>query len=171
MMKRLKNQNRIIWKQLLLLPIIGGLFLLHSCADDTTNEVAEKIVSADDVVKEEAAPIAQALPRFPGCEDLAVDARDKCAQQKLLQYIAENIKYPEDAKSKSIEGTVISKFFVTTEGAIEDIKIVKPLGYGCDEEVVRVLEKMNGLHTWIPGTQEGKNVKVMFTLPVRFKLK
>ena len=173
MMKRSKNPRSLAWKSIFLLPLIGAMFLLHSCADDAPmNETpVENAAKTVETKEEPAADTQQSLPRFPGCEGQAPEARDKCAQQKLLKYIAENIKYPEDAKANTIEGTVVSKFFVTTDGKIEDVAIVKSLGYGCDEEVLRVLDKMNNEYTWIPGTQDGKVVKVMFTLPVRFKLK
>lgn len=116
---------------------------------------------------------AEQMPRFPGCEDMDGSNDDKyqCAQQKLLEFVYSNIKYPTIAKETQTEGTVYAQFVVTDEGEIQDVKILRDPGAGLGDEAKRVVEKMKTLpQKWTPGRQRGKPVSVMFNLPVKFQL-
>lgn len=75
--------------------------------------------------------------------------------------------YPEIAKESNIQGRVTVKFVVNEEGNVSDIIVVKGIGGGCDEEAVRVVKKMP---KWKPGKQNGRPVKVYFSLPITFRL-
>ncbi len=86
----------------------------------------------------------------------------------MIQFLGSNIKYPEAAKTKGVEGLVVASFVVETDGNVSDVKIVKPLGHGTDEETMRVVKLMSG--QWTPGTQKGQAVRVRYTLPVKFAL-
>jgi len=110
---------------------------------------------------------ADEMPRFPGCEEKAIEERKECAQNKMLQFIFSNIKYPEEAQKKGVEGTVVSKFIIGVDGKIRDAEIVRKIGSGCDEAVLEIIAQMPD---WIPGKKDGKNVAVEFHLPVKFKL-
>lgn len=83
------------------------------------------------------------------------------------KYLSENLRYPEDAQEKGIEGTVIVAFVVNTDGAVSDIEILRGIGGGCDEEVYRIVK---GSPNWIPGMVGGKPVRSRMRLPLRFKL-
>jgi protein TonB len=85
----------------------------------------------------------------------------------VTSYLAKNIRYPEQAKENNIEGRVILKFVVNEDGAVSDISVVRGIGGGCDEEAKRVVA---GMPKWKPGKQNGRPVKVYFTLPIVFKL-
>jgi TonB family protein len=93
-------------------------------------------------------------PEFPG------------GVQAMLQYLVANIKYPHEAKQDQIEGLSVISFIVNPDGALSDYKIVKRLGYGTDQEAIRVLQTMP---LWKPGKRNGKPVRVKYTLPIRFK--
>lgn len=82
-------------------------------------------------------------------------------------FLAKNIRYPELAKENNIQGRVIVRFVVNETGEVSDASVVKGIGGGCDEEAIRVVKKMP---KWKPGKQNGKAVKVWFTLPIFFKL-
>jgi len=111
------------------------------------------------------------MPRFPGCENLDKLEVDKCSQTKLLEFVYKNIKYPKDAREKGQEGMVVAQFIVDKSGTIQNVKIVRNVFPSIDQEVERVLNSMNNLdQKWIPGSQEGKIVNVLYTLPLRFKL-
>lgn len=84
-----------------------------------------------------------------------------------IKYISENIKYPDEARAKGIQGTVFVTFVVETDGSVSDVKILRGIGGGCDEEAVRVTENMP---KWIPGKQRGQAVRVQFNMPFRFLL-
>lgn len=111
-------------------------------------------------------------PRFPGCED-ETDEKGKisCSQKKFLTYVFNTIKYPKAAKDNKVEGTVIASFDVDEKGRIGEVKILRSVGHGTDEEVERVLLNMNDLsEKWIPAQKDGKAIKAKVTLPVKFAL-
>ncbi len=112
--------------------------------------------------------IVEEMPRFAGCENLKKkEERDKCSQEKLLEFIYSNIRYPEIAKETHVEGVVVVQFVVEPDGSISNIKVVRDIGAGCGEEAMRVVKMMP---KWIPGRQRTKKVRVLFNLPIRFKL-
>ncbi len=110
--------------------------------------IEPKVKSEEDVVT-----FAEQMPEFNG---------------ELLEYLAKNIKYPTEAKENKIEGKVLVEFIVEKDGSISNTKIVKKAGYGFDEETLRVIKAMPN---WKPGKQNGKPVRVSYTLPIRFSLK
>ncbi|MBK9150266.1 MAG: energy transducer TonB [Saprospiraceae bacterium] len=111
------------------------------------------------------------MPRFPGCEHLSPPERDACARSILMEYIGKNLKYPSDAFSNAVEGTCVVVFVVTADGDIEDIRLKKDIGYGCGEEVLKVVSGMNQMkEKWIPARRDGKAVNAEYTLPVKFRM-
>lgn len=113
------------------------------------------------------------MPRFPGCEDLDGTEREKasCAKEKLVKYIYSNIVYPEEALKKGIEGTAVVQFTIAEDGYIEDIDLLRGIGYGIDEAAIELVESMNDMdEMWTPGIQNGRIVKVLFSLPILYKL-
>ncbi len=117
--------------------------------------------------------VVEEMPRFPGCEDqgLSDKALDDCAKNKMLEFIYTNIKFPATARQNKIQGMVVVQFVVNEDGKVSDFKIVRSIGGGCDEATLDMLHTMADTHTWIPGKQRGKAVKVLYTLPVKFKLR
>jgi TonB family protein len=83
------------------------------------------------------------------------------------KYLMENLRYPPDAQRKGIEGTVIVAFVVNTDGTTTDIEILRSVGGGCDEEVIRIVQ---GSPKWTPGMQRGTPVRTRMRLPLRFML-
>jgi len=86
----------------------------------------------------------------------------------LNQYLAANIKYPKDALANKIEGTVYAHIYVDQSGNKEDVEFPNPLGYGLEEEVLRVIKGMPKL---IPAEDHAEPVKTKLILPVKFYLK
>ena len=116
-------------------------------------------------------PTPEEMPRFPGCEDLEAIERHKCAEKNLLDFIYQNIRYPETARLEGIQGTVVINFVVEKDGTVSEAKVVKDIGGGCGAEGLRVVNGMNELGIrWIPGKQSGVPVRVQFNLPIKFKL-
>jgi TonB family protein len=99
--------------------------------------------------------VVEEQPVFPGGDE----ARIKFLQSKF--------KYPEEAKELGIQGIVYITFVVETDGSITDIKVLRGIGGGCDEEAIRIIKNMP---KWIPGKQRGVPVRVQFNLPVKFNL-
>lgn len=95
-------------------------------------------------------------PVFPGGEE------------KLFEYLGKNIKYPPMARESGISGTVYVTFVVEGNGQITDVKKLRGIGGGCDEEAIRVVKNMP---PWTPGKMNGRPVRVQFNLPIKFTLK
>lgn len=86
----------------------------------------------------------------------------------LRKFLARNLQYPEMAKGAGIQGKVYVSFIVWKDGSVSDVKIIRGIDGGCDEEVLRVVKLMPD---WKPGEQNGKKVNVVYRMPVVFTLK
>ncbi|RCH54585.1 energy transducer TonB [Mucilaginibacter hurinus] len=82
-------------------------------------------------------------------------------------YLSKNIRYPAVARENNVQGRVFLQFVVEKDGSLTDIKVLRSLGSGTDEEAIRVLKKSP---RWTPGVQNGRNVRVLFTVPIAFNL-
>ncbi|MEM1323803.1 MAG: TonB family protein [Bacteroidota bacterium] len=134
-------------------------------------ESAETIHVIGHVAKKETA--LEERPRFPGCEDISdKEERKNCSNKELLAFIAEHINYPKEAAKAGVEGTVVVKFKVSAEGEVSEQRILRSVGHGCDEEVLRVMGIMAAMpERWVPAKDEaGKKVASDFALPIKFKL-
>lgn len=116
--------------------------------------------------------VAEQMPRFPGCEDIAdMKERKICAQKKMIEFLYKRLRYPAEARKNSTEGTVAVRFLVMQDGNIKYPEIIQSLSWDCDAEVLRLVQLMTEMpEKWIPGKQAGENVNVYFNLPVKFKL-
>ena len=81
--------------------------------------------------------------------------------------IAKRLKYPAQARRMNVEGRVFVEFIVNKDGSLTDIRVIKGIGAGCDEEAVKVLESCP---PWNPGKQRGVPVRQRMVLPITFKL-
>ena len=95
------------------------------------------------------------MPSFPG------------GMKAMMDYLARNIRYPANAKNDLIQGRVILQFIVDKKGRLSDVKVARSVEPSLDAEAVRVVKSMP---RWNPGMQNGKAVKVRYTLPVTFRL-
>lgn len=100
--------------------------------------------------------IVEQSPQFPG------------GDQALRKYLEENLKYPVIAQENGIEGRVYVTFVIDKNGDISDIQVRRSPDASLGKEAIRVVQSMP---KWIPGKQNGRNVRVYFTLPVNFRLK
>ncbi|MEE4257530.1 MAG: TonB family protein [Bacteroidales bacterium] len=124
--------------------------------EETVVEEYVPIEVEEEVVEE--APIftvVESMPEFKG------------GMAELYKYLGNNIKYPVMAKESGIQGKVYVTFVVERDGSITDVRVLRGIGGGCDEEAVRVVQ---GMPKWTPGKQRGKPVRVQYNLPVRFTL-
>jgi TonB family protein len=94
-------------------------------------------------------------PTFPG------------GVKAMFQFLGDNIKYPKAASDANVSGRVFISFIVDASGTISDVTVLKGIGFGCDEEAVRVVSKFP---KWTPGMQDGKTVSVKYNLPIMFQL-
>ena len=85
----------------------------------------------------------------------------------FYQFVSEELKYPRSAMANQVQGKVFVQFVVDKNGLLKDFAVVKGIGFGCDEEAIRVLKKSP---IWEPGKQRGVPVNVRMILPIRFML-
>lgn len=86
---------------------------------------------------------------------------------EFYKFIGNNLKYPDTAIKNNVQGNVLVSFIIEQDGTLADVKVEKKLGYGTDEEAVRVLKLSK---KWNPGKLEGKPVRVKYNIPVKFSL-
>lgn len=108
--------------------------------------------------QEISAQASESMPSFPG------------GDAAMYKYVYTELKYPAEARKNEITGQVMIQFQVTESGTMDSIKLVRKLGYGCDEEALRIVEKMKENYLWTPGVHNGVAAVVTYTLPIRFKL-
>lgn len=99
--------------------------------------------------------VVEEMPCFPGGEEARI------------RFLEENISYPEQAKEQGFQGKVYITFVVEVDGSISDVRVIRGIGGGCDEEAVRVIKLMP---KWNPGKAKGFPVRVKFNLPIKFTL-
>lgn len=126
-------------------------------------EVTEETV-IEDVVFDEAPEEEAADEIFQFVEDQPTPLG---GMKAFYAYVGKNMKYPAQARRMGIEGKVYITFVVGKDGALTDIKVLKGIGAGCDQEAIRVL---SGAPKWKPGKQRGRPVRVRMQLPIIFKL-
>ena len=174
--KPAKALNQV--RYLALIPVALALTFLFACQTDPKLLLEEPSAEANidlvdediiSIVEEEALPaqlnkieednpvftIVETPPQFPGGEE----AR--------MNFLRDNIRYPAAARKENIQGTVFASFVIEKDGSLTDVKILRGIGGGCDEEVIRVVKLMPN---WIPGEQRGRKVRTQFALPVNFSL-
>lgn len=98
--------------------------------------------------------VVEQMPEFPG------------GTAKMLTFISENIKYPQSAMEKGIEGKCFIQFVIDVDGSITNVELMRGFDEECDAEALRVI---NLMPKWKPGKKDGKPVRVIYMIPVAFK--
>lgn len=124
-------------------------------APEETAPVKEEAKAVEVVAEEQVFQVVEQQPEFPG------------GAGALMSYLGKNIKYPAAASRANVSGKVFLTFVVNTDGSIQNVDVLKGLGFGCDEEARRVIQ---GMPKWKPGKQSGRSVRVKYNLPVSFVL-
>lgn len=110
----------------------------------------------EEIIEDEIFTIVEKMPEFPG------------GIKALFDYLGKNLKYPAMAKDAKIQGKVYVTFVVGKDGSVGDVRVLRGIGGGCDEEAIRVVKNMP---KWEPGRQRNKTVRVQYNLPINFILK
>ena len=171
MMTKNRSHKSASLKYLAGLPLLALLFLAFSFNQQPANSQStqSEVAITDTLPGGEVFKVVDEMPLFSGSweETASYLERKKTSDKKMLEYIYKNIKYPAEARENDVEGMVVVSFIIEKDGSISNTEIVRPIGSGCDEEVLRVVKAMP---RWMPGNQSGEPVRVHFNLPVRFKL-
>ena len=119
-------------------------------------DVAKAADNSDEQVYELPKLNPENMPKYPG------------GMSAMMAFIQENMKYPNDAKEAKKEGRVLCSFVIDKTGEVTEVKVAKSSGtQSLDDEAVRVVSLMPN---WTPGTEGGKPVRVLYTIPLVFRL-
>ncbi|MDR1203623.1 MAG: M56 family metallopeptidase [Tannerellaceae bacterium] len=99
--------------------------------------------------------VVEIMPQFPG------------GDSELLKFISRSVKYPEDAKKEKKEGRVAVAFIVNADGKTSNYEVTRSVSPSLDAEAIRVVKQMP---VWEPGKEKGKPVRVIYTVPITFRL-
>lgn len=119
-----------------------------------TQEI-QQLNSPNDTTTDPVYTVVEIAPQFPG-GDIA-----------RIKFVQENIHYPDLAREGRIQGTVFATFVVEKNGKISNVKILRGIGGGCDEETVRVIKLMP---PWSPGKLQNSPVRTQFNMPIKYTL-
>jgi len=123
----------------------------------STLEKEESLESQEAQESDEEILVAEKMPEYEG------------GWQAMNELIYRKLKYPSEAREHDIQGLVVVSFVVSKDGSLENYKIKRGIGGGCDEEALRVVKHLDG--KWKPGSIDGVPVRVQFNVPVRFLIK
>ncbi len=98
--------------------------------------------------------VVEEMPQYPG------------GAQALLEFLNQNVQYPEEAEKAGIQGRVIATFVVEKDGSVSNARVVKSVDPMLDAEALRVI---NAMPKWKPGKQNGELVRVKYTVPLSFR--
>ncbi|WP_461643665.1 TonB family protein [Labilibaculum euxinus] len=170
MMSKEKSPLNRRYKLLIVIPVVFAvlLFNLQIVEVQAQEKKVEKVV--------DAMPVSGKAPKFavnPERKDTTYVTVDQMPEYPggslaLQKYIAESVKYPQDAKQKGISGRVFVTFVVNKEGEVDQARVVRGVDPSLDAEALRV---MNSIPKWTPGYEKGKAVNVTYTVPINFSLK
>jgi TonB family protein len=122
---------------------------------DTIPGKTNTAVGTFEPVQGDVFDVVEEMPQYPG------------GPQALIKFLGENVKYPAEAEKAGIQGRVIVTFVVEKDGSISQPTVVKSVDPLLDAEAVRVISAMPN---WKPGKQNGKVVRVKYTVPLSFNL-
>jgi TonB family protein len=99
--------------------------------------------------------------------DYEISPRFKGGDEERIKFLIKNIKYPKAASRDGIQGMVALSFVIEKDGTLSNIRIIKSVHPLLDDEALRVMRLMPA---WIPGKQDGENVRVQFNMPIKFTI-
>lgn len=120
-------------------------------------EAQNPLVPDLETTRQKVYTYVEVMPQLPGGGGNAA----------IINAIQQAVKYPPLAVRNQVQGRVVVSFTVNAQGDVSDVKIVKGLGSGLDEEVARAVYQFP---RFVPGKQDGKAVAVSFTVPITFKI-
>ena len=137
--------------------VVGEMKLSENIVQDTMKvpekEEIKRPLERNDVVTD--LKLLDEIPSYPG------------GMSQFVKWLTSNLKYPENARKNKLQGVVLATFVIEKDGNISNLKIARALHKECDDEVLRVLKKMN---KWTPGKRNGETCRTLFCIPVEFKL-
>lgn len=120
-----------------------------------STDISEPITNSNENDTGKVYTFVEELPGYPGGID------------SLKQFLNKHLRYPTEAKSEGVQGTVYLSMVIHRNGVVSNVKVLRSLGYGCDEEAIRLVMSFPPFH---PARLNGKPVNALYNLPVKFRL-
>lgn len=152
-MKQLKH-NISPWKLTMVFLVLLLTAYTFSCQNLITDDLSTQVEAEKSTNDGPVFQIVDQSPDFNG------------GIEEFYSYVGNTLKYTDNALKNKVSGKVYVEFVVNKDGSVSDVKVLRGLGYGLDEEAKRVVENSPD---WIPGSQKGHIVKVRMVLPITFK--
>ncbi|HMU05890.1 MAG TPA: TonB family protein [Saprospiraceae bacterium] len=111
--------------------------------------------------------VKEVVPMMASCIQESLEERKACSDQTILQYVYRSLRYPRQDRENDVSGQAIAQFTIDKDGSVVDVKVIRGICQSIKDEVTRVITNMP---PWNPGYQNDKPVRVLYTLPVKFKL-
>lgn len=153
-------------------PPIIPIELIIKPDNEEIDKKTEMIINID---FEEEKPIIDVLLESPPTIEVPDEINDfvdfqasfKGGMEAWYIYLKKNLTYPSQARRMGIEGSVIVRFVVNTDGTIQDVEVLRSIGGGCDEIAKKVITNSP---SWNPGIIRNRPVRSRMTMPIRFRL-
>jgi len=108
----------------------------------------------------------QVAAAFEAEEELTIEPTPKIGNDAYIEYLKENLKYPKEARENNIHGSVVITVVVREDGSLVNIEVKQSLGFGCDQEAIRLIRDGP---TWVPGRKNNQNISQSVEITVRFE--
>lgn len=142
-------------------------FIFFACNSTNTNVDQEQPSNTEEIIVGNVEkPLKSFQQELPSDVFLETEEMPEF-NGNLIEYLCENITYPDSAKIKGIEGTVYVIFIVEKDGTISNTEVIRGVSEELDNEALRVISEMP---KWKPGKYDGQNVRVQYAIPIKFKL-
>jgi protein TonB len=158
MMTKKRSGRLADLKLLLVLPVAAIIMVVISACSSAKNisDKGTKNVNQSEISKEDIYVVVEEMPAYPG------------GDSAMMSFVYSNLTYPKVAKDKNIQGRVICRFAIMSDGTVNNVSVLHGADPLLDNEAIRVLKLMNN---WTPGKQGGKPVNVWYSVPITFALK
>jgi TonB family protein len=151
-MKTKKQLSILLW-------LLVILFLVSCSKKETLAPIQDQVISNKKEVPE--------LINSPTLYNMLTQMPSFMGGDSLFRlYLHNKINYPQEAIDHNISGKIITSFIVETDGSISNLKVLRGIGYGCDDAVLNTLGNMP---SWSPGRINDNTVRVQIILPLEFK--
>jgi protein TonB len=137
---------------------MGSCSIMQKTVQQTDTAISKPLDKQNEQVEDNSLFDVQSIdtpPEFRG------------GNEARLKYLSKNMNYPKEARNSDIQGAIYLNFIIERDGSITNVKVIRGIGGGCDEEAARVVRNMP---KWEPGLKNGKPVRVSFMMPIKFVL-
>ncbi len=160
--RRVKSKFQLMALVFMLTMICGVIYFKITRKPLDVNKPEKKALKYKEAIKPQILNDTNTIINILGEKAMPVGG-----EEAYLKYLENNINYPKEAEAAKVEGKVLIQFLVNKNGALTDFRVVKSIGFGCDQEAIRLLKEGA---SWMPATVNGEKRMGSMIVPVVFRL-